>query len=394
MAISTSHIIQQRWPKSNNKRGSSPIMQKDQDTSSSANAKQQRGDFIHSFLVFWNNCFHHRSSISMQKLQSLGATMMLCSILGILLFHPPCYRQRAKNMPLCRISRDWGFYSSSSSSSVQTKRSSKTVAATSSGMPPQERTRILLGFMSAGNDKEERQRREYIRKQMLMARDNGKNVCCLQDYLLDPEANRECVVLYSFLQGGNPDGTHLDFNKTYVSTLKFEETSFFAEQKEPEEDSIFLNVQDSNNIRKVFAWFDYTAELRMEPGRKFDYVGFTDTQHSIDADQFLTNNIFRSTTTVQHTYGGIQTTKSQCQERQSKKGQCSQSCPTISNDLIMSNFVVVSRDLRDYCLHHSNLIQLDGVYPQDCPDLAIASLLGFHPSRGLNSTHLEGIVPL
>lgn len=436
MAISPPSIIQQRWPKSlnknnNNRRPPSPSNPQDHISSGSSspdngNAKQRLrgGDYLHALVVFWNNTSHRIIMMMMHataslggrnQIRSMGVTMILCSILGILLFHPPCYRRRAQGMPLCRVSRDMGFIPPLSGTKVAP---SSSISVTSMlpldvfRLQPQERTRILLGFMSSGNDQEERQRRQTIRQELLLARDIGKRVCCLQDYLLDPEKNRGCSVVYAFLQGGNPDGTHLEFNRTYDSMLQFQETSFFAEAQEQmiigtqtedghiqqkEEDVFFLNVQDINNIRKVFAWLDYSMKVRMERGRKFDYVGFTNTQFTIKVDTFLSNFIFQSNTTVQHTYGGIQTQKAQCSERynSSNRGNCTSYCLSMPKDsTFMSDLVVLSRDLVGYCLGYNNLVQLSGLYPQDCPDLAVANLIGYHPSEGLNITHLSGVIHL
>ncbi|KAG7373876.1 hypothetical protein IV203_012971 [Nitzschia inconspicua] len=434
-----SSAIQQRWSKTNkrssltnnNNNSSTP---QDSNLQCQGSAKRHRGDRFHALFVFWNNFFHSMNPLG--KLRSIGVTMLLCVLLGILLFHPPCYRKRAKGMPLCRLSRGLGI-TPALSSKGQSRSRRKQRRGSSELLPPQERTRIVMGFMTTGNnnnnnnsnnaddDNEERHRRRTIRNQLLRARDRtGNRVCCLQDYLDDPEENRECIVVYTFLMGGNPDGDHLDFNKTYSSTIKYEQTSFFSEKQsqqssrretvngddnhnqqqhdendakqEMEEDIVFLNVQDTNNVRKVFAWFDYASKLRMELGRKFDYVGITDTEFTIDSDTFLSNDIFQSTTTIQRTYGGIQLQTKQCHKRHNRKDMdCLQDCTKLPSDLLfMSDFVVLSRDLVDYCLAHNNLVQLTGVFPQDCPDLAIANLLHFHPSQALNSTHLDGIVKL
>jgi hypothetical protein len=421
MARLASSFIQQRWPKSSYHRQPSPPTpperngQSSNNNNNNNNAKRSRLDPFHTGWVYWNNFYYMTTALV--KVRSLGTSMILIAILGILLFHPPCYRQRAKGMPLCRISRDLGIIpplppknSNKSQVTINLRRGRK------SQKPKPSTSKIVLGFMSFGNDEEERQRRATLRKEFLLARDNGKQVCSLQNYLADAKQYRDCRIVYSFLQGGNAEGTHLDFNKTYLSTLKYELTSFFVEDQQrqhsqrfpehddqssngnfnKEEDITFLNVQDLNNVRKVFAWFDYTTRLKVAKFRQFDYIGFTNTHYSLDIDRFLANDVFESSEITENTYGGILWQKSNCHKQQknlaAKNMDCTEACPKIPNDNFMSDFVVLSRDLISYCLAHSNLVQLSGVYPQNCPDLTIARLLGFHLSQDLNMTHLEGII--
>jgi hypothetical protein len=267
-------------------------------------------------------------------------------------------------------------------------------------LPPQERARLLLGFMSRGNDNEEKRRRDKIRNtlQNHIGFDGDhttavKHVCSLQEYLSNPLDYKFCRVVYTFLFGGNPDGTHLEFNKTYPLLLPYDKTKFTmaedeSSEKNEESDIMVFNVQDANNVRKVFAWYEYTTKIRMERGRKFDYVAFTDTYHSIDVNTFLGNNIFQVRSTIPLTYAGVQLDTSLCTGHNH-----TYVCPRLlaRGDKFMNGFVAVSRDMVDYCLSHSNLIQLDGLYPQDRPDIAIADLFRFHPIDSLNITHLDGI---
>jgi hypothetical protein len=302
----------------------------------------------------------------------------------------------------------------------QLPQGSKKSKKHSEGLPPQERTRLLLGFMTSGNDEQEKQRRQSIRTALLSyARGDGDNegkdhgnygqVCCLADYLASPEEYRYCQVVYTFLQGGNPDGAHLDFNSTYRSLLSFDQTSFFAEQRKQqrqeksaskddnglvnshEPDVTFLNIQDVNNVRKVFAWYDYTTKLRMERGRKFDYVAFTDTDHTIDVPTFLDNKIFQMRSTTPMTYGGKHVETKSCVAGQDRtRGHvCTELCSDLTIDGFMTNMVVLSHDVVSYAISHNNLIQLNGAFPQDCPEIAVANLLRYDT---LSTTHLEGII--
>jgi hypothetical protein len=420
MAIPTSSFIQHRCPKSSGNNDRPPLpsrpppppqqQQQQQDRNgvqkNSNHPKRPRLERYHAFLVYWNNFYYMTTSLVV-KVRSWGISIILISILIILLFHPPCYRQRAKGMTLCRISRNLGIIPS-----LPPKQSKPTnnVRKRKREKSRREYNRILLGFMSYGNDREERRRRIAIRKKFLMARNMGKPVCSLQDYLVDTK--RSCRIVYSFVMGGNPQGIHLNFNKTYTPTLKFEQTSFFLQEQQRlhatervgksqnphlnlEKDVVFFNVQDLNNVRKVFAWFLYTTMLKLATFRQFDYVGFANTHYFVDIDRFLANKIFDSTEMTENTYGGILLQKSNCDKQWTlarKENDCFEACPKVTSDVLMREFVVLSRDMIDYCLAHIHLVQLNGVYPQNCPDLTIASLLGFHLSPTLNTTYLDGIL--
>jgi hypothetical protein len=224
-------------------------------------------------------------------------------------------------------------------------------------------------------------------------------VCSVQEYLSNPVEFKFCKVVYAFLVGGNPEGTHLDFNRTYPSSLRYEKTSFYTTNQQQtdseqfeEPDVVFLNVQDTNNVRKVFAWYEYSIKIRMERSRKFDYVAFTDTFHTIDIDTFLGNDILQVRSSIPLTYAGLHVDESRCSGYNH-----THACPrliTRDGGKFISDFVALSSDMVDYSLSHSNLIQLEGLYPQDRPDIAIANLFRFHPTKSLNITHLDGIATL
>ncbi|KAL3904192.1 MAG: hypothetical protein SGILL_010162 [Bacillariaceae sp.] len=306
----------------------------------------------------------------------------------------------------------------------QKKSSTSSSSRKQDELPPQDRTRLLLGFMTSGNDEQEKRRRNSIRSALLSyAKGSGSavgedhenyygHVCCLADYLDSPDDYQHCQVVYTFLQGGNPLGEHLDFNSTYRSLLQNDPMELQQQQKmrqqqeaqdgngnvvaeteadNNEPDITLLNVQDSNNVRKVFAWYDYTTKLRMEPGRKFDYVAFTDTDHSIDVPKFLGNALFQKQAVIPMTYGGISVLKTQCDlQIRTKDHACTEACANLTNTRFMSNMVLLSHDLVQYALSHSNLIQLGGIYPQQCPEIAVANLLRYETP--LNAAHLKGII--
>mmetsp|Transcript_25842 Transcript_25842/g.45564 ORF Transcript_25842/g.45564 Transcript_25842/m.45564 type:complete len:425 (-) Transcript_25842:92-1366(-) len=401
MTRPASSVIQQRSKSNNHKRLSSQSSSPrsiQSDSGKTGNNKDLRNDFYHSLVLYLNNYYHLKSPLG--RLRFLLVAVTLFTVLSIVLFHPRCYRRRAQGMLLCRISREMGL-----TSGLPPSRRKK------ESLPPQERSRLLLGIMTLGNDPEEKRRRASIRNtlQRHMAFDSYHNpmkqVCSLQDYTSNPLEYRFCQVVYTFLVGGNSEGTNLDFNKTYTPSLRYEQTTLFSQrqlsQKQPqnqqsqeqfptifdESDVTFLNVEDVNNVRKVFTWYDYSTKIRMERGRKFDYVAFTDTSHTIDVDSFLRNNIFRYPYSVTLTYAGIHLEKSQCGGYNH-----THTCHRLINDNYMSDFVLLSKDMVEYCLSHNHLIQLDGLYPQDRPDIALANLFRFHPSQSLNSTHLVGIL--
>ena len=400
---SSSSVIQQR-SKSNNKRPVFTTLPLSRDSSfslkdasdnnnnnnNSSNSKRFRNnDHYHNIILFLNNYYHLKSPLG--RLRFLFVATISFSILSILLFHPPCYRRRAKGMLLCKISREMGII-------AELPPKPKEI------LPPQERTRLLLGFMSKGDDLEEKRRRDNIRNvfrnHIAFDQDHAtaaKHVCSVQEYLSNPVEFKFCKVAYTFLVGGNSEGTHLDFNRTYPSSLSYEKTTLYTttnqEQTEQfdEPDVVFLNVQDTNNVRKVFAWYEHSTKIRMERSRKFDYVAFTDTFHTIDIDTFLGNDIFQVRSSIPLTYAGLHVNESRC-SGYNRTHACSRLMTT--DGKFMSDFVALSRDMVEYSLSHSNLIQLDGLYPQDRPDIAIANLFRFHPTKSLNITHLDGITVL
>jgi hypothetical protein len=352
----------------------------------------------------------HHGGVGRVRTLLLGS--LLCSMLSLVVFHPPCRRRKARYSPVCVMARELGLSEPLPGGVVPIK------SQLDANLPRQERSRLFLGILSAGSEPEELERRHAIRSRLLNDPINEKRnvTCSLEEYVRHPKPNKYCKIVYTFVLGGNDQGDHLAFNKTYPSKLPFSETSYFAERFNGhnhdhlsdfigadisfgERDVTFLNVRDVNNVRKVWAWYDYATKVKMEKGRRFDYVGvMMDTEGALfrtrrsyrvlDPVTFLTqNSILRPRMVTPSTYAGLERSKSDCEGVDAVWA-----CPRLQPDAYMSgDLMVLSKDLVDYCLTHNNLIQLNGVYPQDRPDIALANLLSLHP-KGVNGTHLSGVV--
>lgn len=356
--------------------------------------------------TFQNKHLKHRNG-GISRVRSLFFGSLLCSMLSLLAFHPPCRRKRARYSPVCVIARELGLSEPLTPTNNQLKVF----------LPRQERSRLLLGIFTVGNDPQEQELRQAIRTRLLNDPINDKRnvTCSLEEFIHHRKQNKYCKIVYTFVLGGNEEGYHLAFNKTYPSELPYRNTSLFAErfrghQSEQlqnslsvdvsfeEQDVTFVNVRDVNDVRKVWAWYDYTTKVRMEKGRRFDYVGVmmdtsrttssrTRWDHRVLDPAALLTSILRPRTTTPKTYAGIERSKSDC-----GGVNATWSCPRLQPDAYISgDLMVLSNDLVDYCLTHNNLIQLNGVYPQDRPDIALANLLSLHP-KGVNRTHLTGVV--
>lgn len=357
--------------------------------------------------------------------RTLALWFLLCSILSVALFHPPCRRKRARHSPVCALSRGLGL--SEPLVPPAGRRDRRFSRLTGKKQPQLPRSRLVVGIMSVGNDARERERRRAVRERLANDPVNAmQNVTCpLGELLRRPRDHRDCKIAYAFLLGGNDRGTHLAFNRTYNSHVPYNKTTFFSEQlredgghrrERPEtpngteaqfeeRDVTFLNVRDVNDVRKVWAWYDYATKLRLEKGHQFDYVGVMMEEEDTDGNPTMPssltertahrvldpsallaeNSLLRPGVAVPRTYAGVERSKADCGGL-----NASSACPRLRPDAYMSGeLMVLSRDLVEYCLSHSNLIQLGGLYPQDRPDIALANLLSLHP-RGVDRTPLLG----
>jgi hypothetical protein len=234
--------------------------------------------------------------------------------------------------------------------------------------------RLLLGIFSLIHNRNERELRHVIRKTYLHfdkthQTSTPHRVCSLQEFSFRRRQEYwkadtdECQMVYTFVFGGNETEQGepmplLDFNTSSSSSSRplTIDPSLMDRPNHERGDVVYLNTPDddaannknSNNVRKLWNWYQYTRTSNLK--HQFDYVAYTDTRVRLCPTEFWQNDLFR-TTSQKQLYGGL-----------------------LGRDsMMMRRFVLLSSDMVDYYVSNSN------PHEMMTRDVAVAKTLQSHP---------------
>lgn len=259
--------------------------------------------------------------------------------------------------------------------------------------------RIVLGIFSELQVPSERQRRHLVRNTYLAfdrvhSTQTPNRVCSLQEFT-SPKTpavmKDECQLVYTFVLSAQDSNTKqlVSINESFDKSTNpnHPQSSFVADSSlmdNHEQDVIYLNVQETDRVGKLLAWFRYCASLQISI--ELDYIVKTDAQIAILPTVFWKNNLFQKQP-QQRVYGGIPESKTDCMSKEK--------CPSLQGDYLMRRFVLLSNDLVQELFSTStttttttttNVIQFA---PKETPDVVISNLL---QGKQFQNVSLNGIV--
>ena len=160
-------------------------------------------------------------------------------------------------------------------------------AATSGRLFP----RLLLGIFTT-NSPIERHRRRVIRNTYLKYYSSSDTqqehrICSFSDIINKKVQEEKCQVAYSFVVGGNATGPteRVDFDPSKHSITIDPTLQLDGHDHTVEDDVTYLNIRENMIEGKSQTWFKY-ASIMLEDNY-FDYIGKTDTDTVVFADDFL-----------------------------------------------------------------------------------------------------------
>ena len=142
-----------------------------------------------------------------------------------------------------------------------------------------EHTVFLLGIFTTST---ERTRRDDIRETYLKWQ--GDSIVCTLRAYLSGVSQKNCVIVYAFVLGGNPSGHTFADNSEQLEVLP---ETLLAQGVDMEADVIYLNIKENMNHGKTPTWFKYASSLCRT--KKIDYVGKIDSDTFLHIDSFVTH---------------------------------------------------------------------------------------------------------
>ena len=223
---------------------------------------------------------------------------------------------------------------------------------------------FLVGVFSTS---EEVAARARLRKDVF---DHGRRVCSLQNFIRSPFEAHDCIVLYTFVLGGNSDGPSV-LTKSRDPSSFLTRTGFLDEM-----DVTVLDIQENMQDGKTLTWFAYANTFVHQFGVEF--VGKMDSDTYMNMDlfvDFVHRELVRSETERAHRkiYGGVLTDAIACGVLAGNEA-----CKLLRGRVYMSGqFYFVSADMLEHVVkygaanfeHRIGIEDMDfGVWVQSHPE--------------------------
>jgi hypothetical protein len=141
---------------------------------------------------------------------------------------------------------------------------------------------FLWGIMTTDSDND-RKRRQVIRNTYLSYyktdEENKHRICSISDLMAGQVPVDSCQIAYTFVVGGNPNGTTDLVDTDHHGKL----TTIPPNSSAMEEDVTYLNIRENMNEGKTQSWFKYATSLEVP----FDYVAKVDSDTLLLPPRFL-----------------------------------------------------------------------------------------------------------